>query len=558
MFQGDRALEKLLQVLCPLETDWNDAQRFELFRPVLLDLSLELGSDCDWESDCDDDEPFMPPLLLRSELLEDEPLIPPPRFRSGLFELPTLPLRLELFDDDPRFALLEDEPLIPLLVLLMSSLLVAELPMPSPLRRSERPLELEVLPVLPTLERSLLRVLPTLLEAPKPLVLLSELLFELSAMVKSSDCNDSPTSLRSIHAGKAGVIDRTPSATSPVSDHLSPLEIAARELTTLTARPTLPMRARAAATARADSCSRTMLMHRPPLLSSGARVALIAPSGPLRGRDDLDRAIASVKRMGWEPVPGGHVLDRTAYLAGSDEDRAADLNWAASAQDIDGVWCIRGGYGAMRLLPLVDYDAWRRHPKTLIGYSDITALHAAIGGRAELVTFHGPTAREPDSPLSSDSLCRVLVCGEDPCGIAPDAIPFVPGRVAGRLVGGNLALIAALTGTPYAPDLAGGILVLEDVNESIYRIDRLLAQLRLCGAVDQVAGIAFGRFSDVPAEANDDDQGVERVLRDFARSLGKPCLAGIPMGHGGPQWTIPLGATAELDTEARSLRVRID
>jgi muramoyltetrapeptide carboxypeptidase len=247
-----------------------------------------------------------------------------------------------------------------------------------------------------------------------------------------------------------------------------------------------------------------------------------------------------------------------AYLAGSDRDRVADLNWAAAADHIDGVWCVRGGYGAMRLLPLVDYDAWRRHPKTLIGYSDITALHAAIGSRAELVTFHGPTAREPANASSTDSLRRVAVCGEDPCGVAPDAIVFEAGRARGRLVGGNLALIAALMGTPYAPDFSGGILVLEDVNESIYRIDRLLAQLVLCGAVDQVVGIAFGRFSDVPAEGNDDNQGVERVLREFARAAGKPCLARIPMGHCGPQWTIPLGALAELDTDALSLRVQIN
>jgi len=301
-----------------------------------------------------------------------------------------------------------------------------------------------------------------------------------------------------------------------------------------------------------------MLMHRPPLLTNGARVALVAPSGPLGGKEDLDRAVASVKRMGWEPVVGAHVLDRSAYLAGSDENRVADLNWAAASDDIDGVWCIRGGYGAMRVLPLIDYDAWRARPKALIGYSDITALHAAIGQRAGLVTFHGPTAREPDNTLSTGSLRKAVVCGEDPCGVAPDAVTFVPGRATGRLVGGNLALVAALTGTPYAPDLAGGILVLEDVNESIYRIDRLLAQLRLCGAVQQVAGIAFGSFSDVPAETNDDDEGVGRVLREFAQAAGKPCLAGIPMGHGGPQWTIPIGATAELDTEARSLRVQLN
>jgi len=220
---------------------------------------------------------------------------------------------------------------------------------------------------------------------------------------------------RSIHAGKANDTVRTPSATSRDMHELFALEIAARELTTPTARSTLPC-ALPRRAPRADSCSRTMLMHRPPLLTNGARVALVAPSGPLGGKEDLDRAVASVKRMGWEPVVGAHVLDRSAYLAGSDENRVADLNWAAASDDIDGVWCIRGGYGAMRVLPLIDYDAWRARPKALIGYSDITALHAAIGQRAGLVTFHGPTAREPDNTLSTGSLRKAVVCGEDPCG----------------------------------------------------------------------------------------------------------------------------------------------
>jgi muramoyltetrapeptide carboxypeptidase len=283
----------------------------------------------------------------------------------------------------------------------------------------------------------------------------------------------------------------------------------------------------------------------------------VAPSGPLHGKEDLDRALASVRRMGWEAVVGEHVLERDAYLAGCDAYRVADLNRAAAAPDVDAVWCIRGGYGAMRILPLVDYDAWRERPKALIGYSDITALHAAIGRRADIVTFHGPTAREQPAPFTLESMRRALVLGEDPCGAAAAATTVVAGRATGRLAGGNLALLAALAGTPYAPDYAGAILVLEDVNESVYRIDRLLAQLRLSGSVDHIAGLAFGSFSDVPVEANDDAEGVERVLREFAVALGKPCLGGIPMGHAGEQWTIPLGAPAELDTDAHSLVVHL-
>src|SRR6476660_6576268 len=134
-------------------------------------------------------------------------------------------------------------------------------------------------------------------------------------------------------------------------------------------------------------------MRTPPLLRAGARVALVAPSGPLRDRHDLERAVATTRSMGWEPVVGTYVLEREGYLAGSDEHRADDLNRFAADPSVDAIWCIRGGYGSMRLLDRLDYDAWRRSPKTLIGYSDITALHAAIGPRGDVVTFHGPTAR---------------------------------------------------------------------------------------------------------------------------------------------------------------------
>src|SRR5215470_8922823 len=162
-------------------------------------------------------------------------------------------------------------------------------------------------------------------------------------------------------------------------------------------------------------------MRFPPLLGAGARVALVAPSGPLRDAGDLERAIANARELGWEPVPGAHVLERDGYFAGSDAHRLADFAAAAANDSIDGVWCIRGGYGAMRLLDRIDYDAWRRWPKALIGYSDITALHCAIGGRAELVTFHGPTARGQLTEFSDASLRAAVALGGEPCGEAPRA-----------------------------------------------------------------------------------------------------------------------------------------
>lgn len=296
-------------------------------------------------------------------------------------------------------------------------------------------------------------------------------------------------------------------------------------------------------------------MRSPPLLQSGARVALVAPSGPLRDEHDLERAIATTRAMGWEPVIGSHVLERDGYLAGSDEHRIADFNRLACDDSVDGIWCIRGGYGAMRLLDRLEYDVWQRRPKALIGYSDITALHSAIGPRAGLITFHGPTARAELTDFSRASLRAALSARSEPCGEAPRASVLEGGRARGPLVGGNLALVAALLGTPYSPSFDGAILVLEDVNESVYRIDRMLTQLRLAGVLDRVAGIAFGHFTDIPAEPTDEQRPLSTVLREVAEHCGVPCLANIPLGHIADQWTVPLGAMAQLDADARTLTI---
>src|SRR5262245_22613207 len=185
-------------------------------------------------------------------------------------------------------------------------------------------------------------------------------------------------------------------------------------------------------------------MRMPPLLQPGSRVALIAPAGPLRDERDLQHALESTRTFGWDAVVGSYVLERDGYLAGSDEHRLADLNRFAADASIDGIWCIRGGYGAMRLLDGIDYDAWCRRPRALIGFSDITALHAAIGARGDLVTFHGPTARGELTVFTRTSFAAAVVEGREPCGVAPDAITLRSGRARGRLVGGNLALLAAL------------------------------------------------------------------------------------------------------------------
>lgn len=298
-------------------------------------------------------------------------------------------------------------------------------------------------------------------------------------------------------------------------------------------------------------------MRLPPALGPGARVALVAPAGPLRGPHELDTSIAHARSLGWEPVAGAHALRCDGYLAGTDSERVHDLNAALRDDSIDAVWCVRGGYGAMRLLTAVDYDAMRRRPKPLIGYSDITALHAAFGTQSDVITLHGPTARAGLTEFSRDSLVRAAVHQREPCGAFPDGHTLRPGRASGTLVGGNLALLAALAGTPYAPDYDGAILVIEDVGEPTYRIDRMLQQLALSGALSRLAGLAFGQFTEGTAPDDATSRRIEQVLAEAADLARVPAVANIPMGHIDDQWTIPLGARAELDADRCTLHVTL-
>jgi muramoyltetrapeptide carboxypeptidase len=296
---------------------------------------------------------------------------------------------------------------------------------------------------------------------------------------------------------------------------------------------------------------------RRPQIDAGARVALVAPAGPLRGEDDLERAIQNARSLDWMPHAAAHVLAREGYLAGTDALRLADLNSALADDTIDAVWCIRGGYGVMRILETIDYASLRRRPKPIIGYSDITALHAAIATRCEVVSFHGPTARGLLTPFSRRSL-ECALSGGDSCGEAEKAETLHSGRARGRLVGGNLALLCALSGTPFAPGYDEAILVVEDVNEPVYRIDRMLTQLRLVGALARCKGLVFGQFTNIPGDSPEESLGarsLDDVLREFAEALRIPCIVGAPVGHVADQWTLPLGADAELDADARTLRI---
>lgn len=284
-------------------------------------------------------------------------------------------------------------------------------------------------------------------------------------------------------------------------------------------------------------------------------MALVAPSGIIRNRDQIRRAEQNAISLGWIPVLGENVDSTHAYFAGTDEERLDDLNSALRDDSIDAIWCVRGGYGSMRLLGDIDYEALSENPRALIGFSDITALHAAIHQECGIVTYHGPTARGELSEFSRDHLVRALADPTDSCGKAPEGRTLRSGNAFGRLAGGNLALVTALVGTPWSLDLDGAILVLEDIDEAVYRVDRMMQQLLMSGVLAGCAGIIAGDFRRPEGEQEEDNRTIDEVIAEAADDAGVPCFAGAPFGHIGDQWTIPLGAFAEMRAGACTLHV---
>jgi muramoyltetrapeptide carboxypeptidase len=267
-------------------------------------------------------------------------------------------------------------------------------------------------------------------------------------------------------------------------------------------------------------------------------------------------------------VIGKNAYRRHGYFAGTDDDRISDLNSALQDPSIHAIWCIRGGYGSIRLLDQVDYGALTRRPKALIGFSDATALLNAITHLTGVVTFHGPVARASMPVFTRTHFERVLTAAEAPGRLGrlpqPEGV-LIPqenrivtlcrGAAEGPLAGGNLTLLQCLIGTPYFPDLAGAVLVLEDVGEDLYRIDRMLAHLRLIGALHRLAGVLVGRFTELKRAGGDGALGFDEVLANYFEPLGIPVAYGFPVGHIEAQWTLPLGIRARLDADAREVEL---
>jgi muramoyltetrapeptide carboxypeptidase len=307
---------------------------------------------------------------------------------------------------------------------------------------------------------------------------------------------------------------------------------------------------------------------KPPALRKGATIAIVAPSGPCRARSELEQATAYFESRGYRLELGPNHRRVHGYLAGTDAERAADLQWALTDPGIDMVLCLRGGYGAARAYRHVDWQSLGE-PRIFCGYSDITALHLALARHGPWITFYGPVflrfTRRKDglTPLTEDAFHRAL--RPEPLGRLPEDpddpyVHTVAGGVAeAPIVGGCLSLVASSLGTPYEIETDGCIVLLEDLNEEPYTIDAHLNHLIVAGKLDNAAGLIFGtdvnlKAQTVPAAVGS-SLSIEEILDELIAPLGIPAVANVPVGHGRHMVTIPLGARARLDADAKTIEI---
>lgn len=303
---------------------------------------------------------------------------------------------------------------------------------------------------------------------------------------------------------------------------------------------------------------------KPPRLASGDRVGMINPARAAFRTEPVEIQTESLEAMGLVPVKGENFYKRRGYLAGSDEERAADINAFFADPTVKAIMGI-GGWGSARVLPHLDYDLIRANPKPVIGISDVTALLAGIHAKTGVVTFHGP---HPRIVFSADYFKRVLFDGEEvlfenPAEVKDDETvqtgeryaTIRGGKARGRLIGGNLTVLAAIVGSEYVPDLDGAILFLEDVREQPYRVDRMITQLELAGLLEKLAGFVFGSCSECSPGEGYASMTLEEILDDHIKPLGIPAYRGALIGHIRRQFMIPVGVNAEIDADAGTLRM---
>jgi muramoyltetrapeptide carboxypeptidase len=297
---------------------------------------------------------------------------------------------------------------------------------------------------------------------------------------------------------------------------------------------------------------------KPPRLRVGDTVGLINPASPI-DTEDVQKAQQLLTGLGLKVKLGAHILDQYGYLAGKDADRAADVNAMFADGNVKAMIAMRGGWGCNRILPLLDYNLIRSRPKILLGYSDITSLVLAIYTRTRLVGFHGAVATSTWNDFTLDYIKRILFNGEAvTMQNTPETqvrkVTITPGKARGRLLGGNLSVLSAMVGSSYLPVWKDSILFVEEIGEDIYRVDRMITQLKLAGILNQISGFVFGectncKLGDTPSLT------LIQVLQEHIRPLGIPAWYGSMIGHIKDKFTLPVGVEVEIDAVAGTIRM---
>ncbi len=305
----------------------------------------------------------------------------------------------------------------------------------------------------------------------------------------------------------------------------------------------------------------------PKRLKKGDTVRMVAPASAVLDRHHVLIAKESFEALGFNVELGEHVFGRHGYLSGTDQQRAEDVNKAFADDSVDAVIAVRGGWGCNRILPLLDYNMIRANNKVLLGYSDITSLMNALYVKTGIVSFHGPNGFSYWADFQAQQFRDVIMDGksttmrnykekEETLTMMSNRTTTVnSGTAQGVLVGGNLTVLTSLCGTPYFPDLKGKILMLEDVGENIYRIDRFLSQLQLAGHLDGVAGIVFGHCTECDPGGGFGSFTLHEVFEHYFKPLGVPTYTGAQFGHIRDNHILPVGHVVELDADAATLKL---
>jgi muramoyltetrapeptide carboxypeptidase len=327
--------------------------------------------------------------------------------------------------------------------------------------------------------------------------------------------------------------------------------------------------AAATATVVAAAAAASPKVIRPKRLQPGDVIGLVDPASATWEPVDVAIVEESLAALGFKTKRGPNLLNRRGYFAGTDEQRAADLNAMFADREVKAIQCVRGGWGSARLLPLIDWASLARSPKILLGYSDVTALLLSLHAKTGLVTFHGPVGVSPWNKFNVDWLRRVLIdgqavtftnlkeIGEDALTQTENRIQTItPGTARGKLLGGNLTVLTTIIGSGYLPEWDGCVLFIEDVQEAPYRIDRMLTQLRLAGILQKARAVIFGNCTKCdPGDGSFGSLTVTDVLRDHLVPLGVPAWRGAMIGHIERQFTLPVGVEVDVDAAAGTIKM---